>query len=52
MRVIQTLKYMYISGGDSMRWIIEQIKYLIITILVITPLGLANTFFQMYLYEH
>ena len=35
-----------------MKWIIEQILYLIFILLAITPLGLANTFFQMYLYEH
>lgn len=35
-----------------MKWIIEQLIYLLIAAAPIALLGFFNTLFQMYLYEH
>lgn len=41
-----------IKGGDLMKWLIEQLKYTVIVLAAIAPLGIFNTIFEIYLYEH
>ena len=35
-----------------MKWLIEQLKYTLIVLAAIAPLGIFNTIFEIYLYEH